>query len=61
MIEKAQKYLREVRIELQKVTWPSRKETIGSTSVVLVVVIIISVYLGLIDIGLSRLVRIVLG
>jgi len=61
VIEKAQKYLREVRIELQKVTWPSRKETIGSTSVVLVVVIIISVYLGLIDIGLSRLVRIVLG
>jgi preprotein translocase subunit SecE len=55
------KFLREVKVELKKVSWPSRKETIGSTSVVLVVVIIVALFLGIIDIGLSRLVRIILG
>jgi preprotein translocase subunit SecE len=55
------KFLREVKVELKKVSWPSRKETIGSTSVVLVVVIIVALFVGIIDIGLSRLVRIILG
>ncbi|MDY7031929.1 MAG: preprotein translocase subunit SecE [Thermodesulfobacteriota bacterium] len=61
MFDKITQFLREVRVELKKVTWPSRKETVGSTSVVLVVVIIIAVFLGLVDIGLSRLIRVFLG
>ncbi len=43
--------------EMKKVNWPGRKETIGGTGVVLILVIIISIFLGLIDFGLSRLVR----
>ncbi|KAF0119371.1 MAG: preprotein translocase subunit SecE [bacterium] len=61
MVNETIKFLREVKVELKKVSWPSRKETIGSTSVVLVVVIIVAMFLGLIDIGLSRLIRIILG
>ncbi|RJP58978.1 MAG: preprotein translocase subunit SecE [Deltaproteobacteria bacterium] len=61
MVNETIKFLREVKVELKKVSWPSRKETIGSTSVVLVVVIIVALFLGIIDIGLSRLVRIILG
>lgn len=61
MVNEIIKFLREVKVELKKVSWPSRKETIGSTSVVLVVVIIVAMFLGLIDIGLSRLIRIILG
>jgi preprotein translocase subunit SecE len=53
-------FLREVRIELGKVTWPSRKQTIGSTVVVLVFVFVIALFLGVIDIGLSSLVRLIL-
>ncbi len=53
-------FLREVKIELSKVTWPSRKQTIGSTVVVLVFVFIIAMFLGLVDIGLSSLVRLIL-
>lgn len=53
-------FLREVRVELKKVTWPSRKETIASTSVVLVTVFIVALYLGLVDLGLSRLIRVFL-
>jgi preprotein translocase subunit SecE len=53
-------FLREVKIELKKVTWPSRKQTIGSTVVVIAVVILISIFLGSVDIGLSSLIRAVL-
>ncbi|MFH2011769.1 MAG: preprotein translocase subunit SecE [Pseudomonadota bacterium] len=61
MINKITKFLREVKVELKKVNWPSRKETIGSTAVVLVVVVIVAAFLGVIDIGLSKLIRIILG
>ncbi|MCE5244413.1 MAG: preprotein translocase subunit SecE [Syntrophobacteraceae bacterium] len=54
-------YLREVVSELRKVIWPSRKETLGTTSVVLVIVILCAVYLGVADAILSRLVRIFVG
>jgi preprotein translocase subunit SecE len=53
-------FLREVKIELKKVTWPSRKQTIGSTVVVIALIIIISLFLGSVDIGLSSLIRAVL-
>ena len=53
-------FLREVRIELKKVTWPSRKDTIYATIVVLICVFIFGFFLGLVDLGLSRLVRLVL-
>ena len=57
---KATEFLREVKIELKKVTWPSRKETVASTAVVIILVIIISSFLGLVDMGLSSLIRFVL-
>ena len=59
-IDKWLQYLREVKIELKKVTWPTRKQTIGSTAVVIVLVVIISFFLGIVDIGLSGLIRVVL-
>lgn len=59
-IDKSLQFLREVRVELKKVTWPSRKQTMGSTGVVLVLVIIIAAFLGLADIALSSLIRVVL-
>lgn len=59
-IDKGIQFLREVKVELKKVTWPSRKQTIGSTIVVLVIVTIISLFLGVVDAGLSGLIRAVL-
>jgi preprotein translocase subunit SecE len=58
--QKAKQFFREVRVELKKVTWPSRKETIASTSVVLITVILVSFFLGIVDLGLSRLIKIFL-
>jgi preprotein translocase subunit SecE len=60
-IETIRQFLREVRIELSKVTWPTRKDTIASTSVVLVIVFLIGAFLGIVDLGLSRVMRILLS
>lgn len=59
-LQKSMQFLREVKIELKKVTWPTRKQTMGSTVVVLILVAIISLFLGMVDLGLSSLVRVVL-
>ena len=59
-LEQALQFLREVKVELKKVTWPSRKQTVGSTVVVIILVMIISFFLGAVDIGLSSLVGVIL-
>jgi len=59
--EKGAQFFREVKVELKKVTWPSRKETLASTSVVVALVLVAAVFLGLIDLGLSRIIRTVIG
>lgn len=60
ILDKGIQFLREVKVELKKVAWPSRKQTMGSTVVVLVIVTIISLFLGVVDAGLSGLIRAVL-
>lgn len=57
MIGKARDFLSEVRVEVKKVTWPSRKDAMGGTMVVLVVVLIVSVFLGIIDTLLSKIIE----
>jgi preprotein translocase subunit SecE len=57
VLTRSLQFLREVKIELKKVTWPTRKQTMGSTLVVIVLVMIISLFLGLVDLGLSTVVR----
>ena len=61
MFEKVKQFLKEVKIELKKVVWPTRKDTIASTSVVLIIVMIIAIFLGLVDLGLSRIIKLILG
>jgi len=56
-LDMAMQFLREVIIELKKVTWPSRKQTIGSTVVMIILVMIISLFLGMVDMGLSSLIH----
>jgi len=57
MLEKIKQFLKEFRIEMRKVAWPSRKEVVASTGVVLAVVVLISLYLGLTDLLLSKMLR----
>jgi len=55
--EVAKQFLREVKTELKKVTWPSRKDTLSGTLVVLVAVFIIAIFLGIVDSGLSNIIK----
>ena len=54
-------FLREVYIELTKVTWLNRKDVMRSTVAVSFVVILVAIYISLVDAGLSIFVRAVLG
>ena len=47
-------FFNDIQEELKKVTWPSRKETIRLTSVVIVLSLIIAVYVGIIDVLLAK-------
>ena len=58
-------YVRDVRVEMSKVTWPTRDELRESTIVVLVMVLIMTVFIGIVDRVLSfafeALVRLLVG
>ena len=50
----------EVKSEFKKIVWPDRKVTIGSTGVVLVLVFLVSIYLGAVDLFIGKLVSYIL-
>ena len=53
-------FLQEVWAELKKVHWPSRKETYAATAVVLIVIGIVSLFLGVVDLALSTVIQAIL-
>jgi preprotein translocase subunit SecE len=56
-IASARTYLSEVRAEFWKVTWPSQKEYVGGTIGVLVIVALITLVLGVMDLGLGQIMQ----
>jgi preprotein translocase subunit SecE len=60
-IGKSKEFFEEAKVELKKVTWPSRKETMQTGVAVLVLVIIMAIFLGVVDMGLSRLMEFILS
>ena len=60
-MQKVKSFLESVKIELGKVTWPTRKETVATTGVVVVIIFLISIYLGACDLVLAKLMRLILG
>jgi preprotein translocase subunit SecE len=58
---KVTEFLQQVKAELQKVTWPTRKETYGSTVVVIVLVMMVAVFLWIVDSALSTLIQTLLN
>lgn len=59
-VKNLMQFLREARNELAKVEWPSTSEFIGSTVVVLFLVMLFALYLGLIDFGLNKIMTLIL-
>jgi preprotein translocase subunit SecE len=60
MFEKIKRFLKEVRVELTKVTWPSVHELRGSTGVVIITVLVLTIFIGIVDVGLAHLIGIFL-
>ncbi|MBW1785888.1 MAG: preprotein translocase subunit SecE [Deltaproteobacteria bacterium] len=54
-------FLREAKMELKKVKWPTRKELLASTAVVIFLSILMAFYLGLVDFGLIKIIRAIVG
>ena len=61
MIRKITEYVGGVQLEIKKVTWLSKKEMLGSTVIVGVFAILISIFLFIIDFGLSEFISRLLG
>ncbi|MDI6870781.1 MAG: preprotein translocase subunit SecE [Bacillota bacterium] len=54
------KYFREVRAEMRKVQWPNRKELVAYTNVTLLTVAVVAVFIFLIDLVFSGVLRLVM-
>ena len=54
-------FFRGVSREMKKVSWPKKKELTTYTITVLATVIIMSVFFAVVDLGLSELIRLILG
>ena len=52
---------REARMEVRKVVWPTRQETVQTTFMVMVAVIIIGIFLWLVDMVLAQAIQLVTG
>ena len=61
ILQKIIRFLIEAKVELKRVTWPTPKQTLASTTVVIVIVFIIALFLGIIDYVLAKLVKFILG
>ncbi len=61
MIRKITDYMGGVQLEMKKVTWLSKQEMLGSTVIVGIFSILISIFLFVIDFGLSEFVSRLLG
>lgn len=60
MFERIKTFLKEVKVELKKVTWPTRYELRGSTGVVIVTVLLFTLVIWLVDQGFAKLVELII-
>jgi len=56
-VEQATSFVKEAWIELSKVHFPSPKETMQATAVVVVLTFLMALWLGLVDLAATRVVR----
>ena len=60
-VRHAGEFVQESWQELKKVHWPSRRETYAATLVVIIVVVLISVYLAVVDLALTKAIQAIIG
>jgi preprotein translocase subunit SecE len=60
MFEKIKKFLKEVKVELTKVTWPTPSELRATTTVVIITSFIMAVFIGIVDLALAQIIGVLL-
>jgi preprotein translocase subunit SecE len=53
-LDKVKTFFKEVKLELKKVNWPTKKETIKYTLVVITTLLVVALFLGGVDFLLTR-------
>ena len=61
MFDRIKRFLKETQMEMAKVTWPTRKELVSSTIVVVILSVFFAIYLGLVDGLLTIIYRYLVG
>ncbi len=59
VLDKLTNFLSEVKQELTKVSWSTRQEIMGATAVVIVITALMAVFIGIIDLFLSKVLSMV--
>ena len=57
----AGQFLKESKTELKKVKWPTRKELLATTAVVIVLTLLVAFFLGMVDFGLIKIIKNIVG
>jgi len=60
-IEEFKEFFELSKLEIKKVVWPTRKETMATGVAVLVLVVVMSLFLGIVDVSLAKLVEKILS
>ena len=60
IVQRVRSFVGEVKSEMDKVSWPSRAELVGSTAVVFVSVILLALFIGSCDYVLSKLIKLLM-
>lgn len=60
-MEKVIDFIRESKAELLKVSWPTKKQIWASTLVVVLLTVVIGIFLGIVDFGLTALMGLIVG
>lgn len=59
VMDQFREFVKDVRVEAGKVSWPTREELRDSTIVVIVTVLLVAAFIGLVDQGLNRAVALI--
>jgi preprotein translocase subunit SecE len=61
MFDKIKRFFGETRVEMRKVTWPTREELKQSTKIVIVATFVVTLFIGVIEAIIKFIVRRLLG
>ena len=60
MANKVAGFFNDIKLEMSKVSWPTKDELIGSTIIVIVSLAMLSIFIGICDLVLSKIVNIIM-